>query len=87
MFGVLISVFLLFFKLFSPILKWVYREIQFQYRFYFTNYWDDIFLDDNYSEEFRTKEDKLKRSEEISKQFSKQGQRHNKQIQNKYGDK
>ena len=85
LFGVLGYLIYFLFLAFSPILGWLYREIRFQYRFYFTSYWDKIFLDDNYSEEYRTKEEKLERSKEISKHFSKQGQRHNKQIQKKYG--
>ena len=85
LFGVLISVFLLFLKLFSPILGWIFKEIQFQYRFYFTKYWDKILLDDNYSGEFCTKEEKLERSEKLVRTSSKQVKRRNKQIQNKYG--
>ena len=86
LFGVLgYLIYFLFLVLFSTNLGWIYKEIQFQYRFYFTSYWDDIFLDDNYSEKFRTKEEKLKRSEKLVRTASKQLKRHNKQIQKKYG--
>lgn len=85
-FGVLGYLIYLFFILFSPILGYIYKEISFQYRFYFTNYWDNILLDDNYSEEFRTKEEKLERMKQIMSGFSKQVDRHVKQIQNKYGE-
>ncbi len=71
---------------FNPITKireWVIREVKFQYRFYLTDYWDKIFLDDDYSEDFKTREEKLKMAEKVSKN-SKQIQRHNKQIQKKY---
>lgn len=87
LFGVLGYLIYFLFLVFTPILGWVFKEVQFQYRFYFTDFWDKIFLDDKYSEEFPTKEEKLKRSKEISKHFSKQGQRHNRQIQKKYANK
>jgi len=86
-FGVLGYLIYLFFILFSPILGYIYKEISFQYRFYFTNYWDNILLDDNYSEEFRTKEEKIERMKQIMAGFSEQIDRHVKQIQKKYGDK
>lgn len=86
-FGVLGCLVYLFLILFSPILGWLYKEIQFQYRFYFTDYWDKILLDDDYSEEYKTREEKLKRSEQLVKGASKQIQRHNKQIQKRYGNK
>ena len=87
LFGVLGCLIYLFFILFTPILGWCFKEVRFQYRFYFTDYWDKILLDDNYSEEFRTKEEKLKRMIKIMSGFSKQTDRHVKQIQKKYGDK
>ena len=83
-FGVLGYLTYLFLILFAPIWGWIYKEIKFQYRFYFTDYWDKVLLDDNYSERFRTKEEKLKRSEQLTRTASKQIQRHNKQIQKKY---
>ena len=86
-FGVLGYLIYLFFILFSPILGWIYKEVSFQYRFYFTNYWDNILLDDKYSEEFRTKEEKLERMKQIMSGFSKQIDRHVKQVQKKYGNK
>lgn len=85
-FGVLGYLIYLFFILFSPILGWIYKEVSFQYRFRFTSYWDNILLDDNYSEEFRTKEEKLERMKQIMSGFSKQIDRHVKQIQKKYGE-
>lgn len=86
-FGTLICFIYLFLIVFSPILGWVYKEIRFQYRFYFTSYWDKILLDDSYSEEYKTGEEKLKRLKELVKGASKQLQRHNKQIQKKYATK
>lgn len=84
-FGVLIAIIYYFLIFFAPILGWIYKEIKFQYRFYFTDYWDKVLLDDNYSERFRTKGEKLKRSEELVRTASKQLKRHNRQVQNKYG--
>ncbi len=60
----------------------VYREIRFIYKFYLTKYYDNIYLNDDYSDVYKTREEKLKRTEEIS--TSKQMKRHNKVIQNKY---
>lgn len=67
-------------------IDWLIREIKFQYRFRFTNYWYRILLDDNYSEEYKTLEEKLDRVNKMTKGASKQVQRHNKLIQNRYGD-
>ena len=70
-----------------PLIKavsWVFREIGFQYRFYFTDYWDKILLDDSYSEKYKTTQEKLERSAKIAEVSSKQVQRHNRQIQKKY---
>lgn len=86
-FGGLILLIYPFVILFMPILGYVYKEIRFQYRFYFTKYFDKIYLNDNYSEEYKTCEEKLKRMKELSEYGSKQFKRHTKQIQNKYGNK
>ena len=86
-FGVLGYLIYLFLIVFAPILGWLYKEVQFQYRFYCTDYWDKILLDDNYSETYKTREEKLKRSEQLTRTASKQIQRHNKQIQKKYDGK
>lgn len=64
------------------VLEPVYRETRFLYLFYLTKHFDKIYLDDNYSDVFKTREEKLKRTEEVSK--TKQMKRHNKFIQNKY---
>lgn len=89
-FGVLGCLIYLFLKftsfLFSPILGWLYKEIWFQYRFYFTDYWDKIILDDDYTDIYPTKEEKLEAMTKISQQIGKQSSRHNKQIQKKYGN-
>lgn len=72
----------------DPLVKvigYIYKEIKFQYRFHFTDFWDKILLDDNYSEDYKTLGEKLKRAELMIKSGSKQLKRHNKQIQNKYG--
>lgn len=42
-------------------------------------------LDDNYSEIYKNRQEKLKRAEELVEHSSKQIVRHNKQIQKKYG--
>ncbi len=86
-FGVLGYLIYLFLILFAPILGWLYKEVKFQYRFYCTDYWDKILLDDNYSKTYKTREEKLKRSEQLTRTASKQIQRHNKQVQKKYGGK
>ncbi len=44
-FGVLIAIIYYFLIFFAPILGWIYKEIKFQYRFYFTDYWDKVLLD------------------------------------------
>lgn len=44
MFGALIAVFVSLFYLFSSIFSWIYVEIKFQYRFPFTEYWNNIIL-------------------------------------------
>lgn len=72
----------------APILRaigYIYKEISFQYKFQFTDYWDKILLDDNYSEDYKTLGEKLKRSKLVVRNGSKQLKRHNRQIQEKYG--
>ena len=86
-FGVVGYLIYLFFIVFAPILGYVYKEIIFQYKFRFTDYYDKIFLDDNYSEEFRTKEEKIERMKQIMQGFSKQTDRHLKLVLNKYESK
>ena len=67
-------------------LGWMYREISFNYRFYFTKYWDNIFLDDSYSEEFKTREEKLKQANKLAEYHgTEQFKRHNRKIQKRYG--
>lgn len=87
LFGVFGIIFYCLLIIFTPILGWVYKEVQFQYRFYCTDFWDKILLDDSYSETYKTREEKLKRSEQLTRTASKQIQRHNKQVQKKYGNK
>ena len=67
----------------TPCLRWCYREIQFNYRFYFTDYWDKILLNDDYSTILRTKEEKLNRLNELMSKVS----RHAKQIKRKYSSR
>lgn len=69
-----------------PKFGWIVHEIKFQYRFRVTDYWDKIILDDNYLDEYKSREEKLKRMIEITKGASKQVQRHQKMIQEKYGE-
>jgi hypothetical protein len=65
--------------------EYIVREIKFQYRMLLTDYFDKIYLDDNYTDLYDSRESKLKRTDELSKNSSKQTQRHNKLIQKKYG--
>lgn len=81
-FGVIGYLFYYILILFSPLLGWIYREIQFKYRFYFTKYWDKILLDDSYSQQFRTKEEKLNKFKEFF--TTKTEKRHYRAIYNKY---
>jgi hypothetical protein len=60
--------------------EYIVREIKFQYRFDFTDYFNEIYFYD-----YDSREKKLKITEELAQNSSKQTQRHNKQIQNKYG--
>lgn len=63
---------------------YITSEIKFQYRFYCTDYFDKIYLDDDYTDLYDSREKKLKRTVGLAKNSSKQMQRHNKQIQKKY---
>jgi hypothetical protein len=63
---------------------YITSEIKFQYRMLFTDYFDKIYLVNNYTDLF-WQEKKLKRIEELAQNSSKQIQRHNRQIQKKYG--
>lgn len=71
----------------AEVIGYIYKEITFQYGFYFTDYWDKILLDDSYSEDYKTRQEKLKRAELMAISGSKQLKRHNKQVQDKYGGK
>lgn len=70
---------------FAGHIGWVTREIRFIYRFYCTDYWDKIMLDDNYSEKYKTTKEKLERSAKVVRTASKQVKRHNRLIQKRYG--
>jgi len=65
--------------------EYIATEVRFQYRIYFTDYFDKIYLDDDYAELYDSREKKLKRTEELAQNSNKQMKRHNKQIQKKYG--
>jgi len=65
--------------------EYIIRELKFQYRMLFTDYFDKIYLDDEYTELYDSREKKLKKTEELAQNSSKQMQRHNRQIQKKYG--
>lgn len=82
LFGALLAVFVPLFYLFSPILSWIYSEIKFQYRLRFTDYWDKVILDPDYSDEYKTREEKLERIKRLN--FNKQGKRHAEIVYNKY---
>lgn len=66
-------------------INWLIREIKFQYRFRFTDFWDKILLDDSYSDIYKTIEEKLQRANKMTKGASKQVRRHNRLIQKRYG--
>ena len=83
-FGGLACLIYLFSILFSPIFNWTKYEIIFWHRFKFTNYWQDILLDDDYSEKFRTKEEKLEWLVSNANNYNKQSRRHSKIVYNKY---
>lgn len=65
-----------------PIFSWIYSEIKFQYRFRLTDYWDKVISDPNYSDEYRTRQEKLERIKRLN--FNKQGKRHAEMVYNKY---
>ena len=83
-FGSIGLIFYYLFLLFSPIFNWTKYEIIFWHRFKFTNYWQDILLDDDYSEKFRTKEEKLEWLVSHANNYNKQSRRHSKIVYNKY---
>ena len=85
LFGVVGYLIYFFLILFAPILGWLYKELQFWYRFKFSNYYDKVYLDDSYSSTYRTKEEKLKRTKQLVERGSKQNKRHNRLIQKRYG--
>lgn len=70
--------------LFPPISNWIKYEIIFWYRFKFTNYWQGVLLDDEYSEEYKSREEKLEKIVASASKFNKQSRRHSKIIYNKY---
>lgn len=82
-FGVVILFYYFFLKIFD---SWLYQEIQFQYRFRFTKYWDKILLDDEYSEQYGDLKTKLDRMSKLTFDSSKQMKRHNRMLNRKYGD-
>lgn len=65
--------------------EYIVTEMRFQYRMYFTDYFDKIYSDDDFTELYDSREKKLKRTEELAQNGNKQVKRHNKQIQKKYG--
>ena len=84
LFGTVVVIFVPLFYSFSPIFEWISHEIKFWYRIKCTNYQDNIFLDDNYSDEYISREEKLKRMENLAKNFNKQSKRHSKIVCSKY---
>ena len=84
LFGIFGYLFYFLILFFAPILGWIVREVKFTYRFYCTDYWDKIMLDDNYSETYKTTKEKLERSAKVVRTASKQLKRHNRLIQKRY---
>ena len=70
--------------LFSPIFNWVKYETIFWHRFKLTNYWQEVLLDDDYSEKFRTKEEKLEWLLSSANNYNKQSRRHAKKVYDKW---
>lgn len=84
LFGTIAIIYVLISYAVSPILQWIICEIKFWYRFKFTDFWDKILLDDNYSEDYKSREEKLERVINIADRMNKQSKRHSKVIHNKY---
>jgi hypothetical protein len=84
-FGAIILLGYFIFVLLDYLFRPISVEITFQYKMYFTDYFDKIYLDDKYTDLYDSREKKLKKTEELAQNSSKQMQRHNKQIQKKYG--
>jgi hypothetical protein len=84
LFGAIILPLVYILPILAQYIGWIVTEVRFNYRFYCTDYWDKILLDDLYSEEYKTREEKLKRANETTKNASKQVKRHNKLIQKRY---
>ena len=88
LFGGIITLLDLIFPKTLNCFEYVATEIRFQYRMYFTGYFDKIYLDDEYTELYDSLEKKLERTEELAQNSDRQQmKRHNKQIQKKYGSK
>lgn len=85
LFGAIICVGYFLLVSLSSILAPIYKEIIFSYKFYLTKYFDNIYLNDEYSDVFKTLEEKLEKTEELAQNSTDQLKRHNKLIQNKYG--
>ena len=79
-FGSLVMIFYFLSILFSPIFDWIMNEVGFQYKFYFTKYWQNILVGD----ENKTAEEKVQEIKRISETSSKQMSRHAKIVYNKY---
>ena len=79
-FGGLACLVYLFYILFSPILIWITHEVRFQYKFYFTKYWQGIMPADKN----KTAEEKIQEIKKITETSSKQMARHAKKVYNKF---
>lgn len=82
--GAILAVFVPLFYLVLPIFECIKYEIKFWYRVKCTDYWDKILLDDTYSEDYKSREEKLERIKNLANNFNKQSKRHSKIIYNKY---
>lgn len=63
LFGTIAIIYVLISYPISPILQWIICEIKFWYRFKFTDFWDKILLDDDYSEDYKSREEKLEKKQ------------------------
>lgn len=84
LFGVIGYLIYFIFLSFTPILGWIYKELQFQYRFRVSDYFGKIINGTKYNEKYKTKEERLNRMISLRKNYVKQVDRHSKLIYEKH---
>src|SRR3990170_4515623 len=63
--------------------EYIIRELKFQYRMLFTDYFDKIYLDDEYTELYDSREKKLKKTEELAQKNKKKKKKKQKKKKKK----